>query len=341
MPGHSPIAGQGNNNLSSWHDLPMASTFRLTFIGTGGSWPVPGRAMPAIALQIDSTVNLLDCGEGTQKRIMRSKISFMQVDNIFLTHFHGDHFLGILGMIQSMSFNGREKPLHIFGPIRARQILNNALNVGYYTLGFDIHIHELMPGQTIELEGFSVTTLKNDHPVPAISYLFQEPDMIKVDRSKVDALGIPSRKIEQIRDRGFALIDGRRYTIEEIAAGVKPGRKIVYTGDTRPMESMKEFARGADVLIHETTTDSSYEPLVNEFGHSSSRQAAEIARDAKVGRLFLFHYSPRIYDTQVLLKEARSIFPESYLSREFMEFDVASPKNLAELQESHLARMRA
>ncbi len=319
----------------------MASTFRLTFIGTGGSWPVPGRAMPAIALQIDGVVNLLDCGEGTQKRIMRSKISFMQVDNVFLTHFHGDHFLGILGMIQSMSFNGREKPLHIFGPVRARQILNNALNVGYYTLGFDIYIHELMPDQTIDLQGFSVTTFRNDHPVPAISYMFREPDLVKVDRSKVDALGIPSRKIEQIRSHGYATIEGRRYTLEEIAAGVKAGRRIVYTGDTRPMESMKNFARGADVLIHETTTDSSYEPQVNEFGHSSSRQAAEIARDAGVGRLFLFHYSPRVNDLDVLLREARSVFPESYLSREFLEFDVPSPGKLLELHEDHLTRMRA
>ncbi|MFG1520100.1 MAG: ribonuclease Z [Thermoplasmataceae archaeon] len=310
----------------------MVSSFKVTFIGTGGSWPVPGRAMPCIVLQSDDVTNLLDCGEGSQKRIMESRISFMQIDNIFLTHFHGDHFLGIMGLIQSMSFNGREKPLHIYGPIMAKNILQNALSVGYYTLSFDIFVHELLPDQTIQFNGFRVRTLKNDHPVPALSYSFEENDLVKIDRKKVDSLNIPDRRIEEIRGSGYAEINGRVVTLGMIAAGLKKGRRVVYSGDTRPMESMKSFAYGADVLIHETTTDSQYEPKVNEFGHTSSRQAAQIASDAKVKRFYLFHYSPRIPDPRDLLVEARSIFKESYLSKEFLEYEVPKRTDLIPME---------
>ena len=305
----------------------MASTFKITFLGSGGSWPSPGRGLPAIAVQIDAVLNLLDCGEGTQKQLMKSNVSFMKINNIFLSHFHGDHFLGLLGMVQSMSFNGRTEELHIFGPVRAREMLSNALNVGYYTLSFPIYVHELRPGDIVDMGLFKVRTMKNDHPVPAISYSLEEPDSIRIDRKKADAVGIPNKLIEKVRSEGFATHNGTTYTIDQISAGTRKGRRVVYSGDTRPMKEMVEFAAGADVFIHETTTDSSFEPKVNEFGHTSSRQAAEIARDAGVRRFFMFHYSPRITDVKVLENEARSIFPESYASRELLEYEVPVVKS--------------
>jgi ribonuclease Z len=300
----------------------MASNIRITFMGTGGSWPSPGRGLPAVAVQIDDITNLLDCGEGTQKQIMKSKLSFMSIHNIFITHFHGDHFLGLLGLVQSMSFNGRDKPLYIFGPRGATRILSNALNVGYFRLSYEIRVGELEFGKTYDFDKFTVSTMRNDHPVPAMSYRIQEKDLVKIDRSKAEALNIPARRLEEIRSNGTAVIHGRTVSIDDISMGIRKGRSIVYTGDTRPLEEMKVFARDADVLIHETTTDSSLEPKVNEFGHSSSRQAAEIARDAHVRKFFLFHYSPRYENLDALINEARSIFPESELSRELMEYDV-------------------
>ena len=120
----------------------MASNIKITFIGTGGSWPTPGRGLPSVAVQIDEIINLFDCGEGSQKQLMKSKISFMSIDNVFLTHFHGDHFLGLIGMVQSMSFNNREKPLNVYGPRGAIRILSSALNVGYYRPKFEIRIGE-------------------------------------------------------------------------------------------------------------------------------------------------------------------------------------------------------
>ncbi|MCL5730735.1 MAG: ribonuclease Z [Candidatus Thermoplasmatota archaeon] len=303
----------------------MASLFKLTFLGTGGSWPTPGRSMPALVLQVDGTVNLIDCGEGTQKQLMKSRISFMDVDNVFISHFHGDHFIGLIGLVQSMSFNGRTKPLNIYCPEFGTRILSNALSVGYYTLNFDINVMEVDPGQIYDLGEFTVSAMKTDHPVPALAYRFSEKDLIRIDRSKVDSLGIPNRLIERIRQKGSVEHDGVTYTINQISGGVRKGRSLVYSGDTRPMpEEMPKFAENASVLIHETTTDSSLEPKVNEFGHTSSRQAAEIAAKSGAKRFFLFHYSPRVSDLQSLEKEARSIFHESYLSREMLEFSIPS-----------------
>lgn len=300
----------------------MASSVKITFIGTGGSWPTPGRGLPAVVVQVDEVVNLFDCGEGTQKQLMKSPISFMGIDNVFITHFHGDHFLGLLGMVQSMSFNNRDKPLNVYGPKGAVRVLSNAFNVGYFNLKFDVIVNELEFDSKYKFDKFSITTFKNDHTVPAMSYKLEEKNLVKIDKDKADALGIPSRRLEELRSRGSVEVDGKTFTLDQVSAGVKRGRSIVYTGDTRPMEAMKVFARKADVLIHDTTTDSSLEPAVNEFGHSSSRQAAEIARDADVGKLFLFHYSPRYSTVDPLLREAEKIFSRVEGSHEMLEYVV-------------------
>jgi ribonuclease Z len=300
----------------------MASLFRITFIGTGGSWPQPGRAMPSVMIQVDETVCLFDCGEGSQKQIMKSPTSFMKIDHIFISHFHGDHFLGILGLIQSMSFNGREKELHVYGPPGAISILTRAFNVGYYSLTYNIKIHELQYDSTVSLNGFKVRTMKADHPVPAFSYRIDEDDLVKIDPARASALGIDSRLIERIRDSGQIEVHGRTIRLEDIQGGVRKGRSVVYSGDTRPNPAMVEFASRCSVLIHDTTTDSSLEPKVNEFGHTSSRQAAGIARDAGAGKLFLYHFSPRIDSAETLLNESRSIFPESYLSEDLMVVEI-------------------
>lgn len=300
----------------------MASNIRITFLGTGGSWPSPGRGLPAISLQIDEISNLLDCGEGTQKQMMKLGVSFMSVDNVFITHFHGDHFLGLLGLVQSMSFNGRSKDLNIYGPKGAVNILSSALNIGYYRLGFKVKVTELEAGTTYDFGKFYLDTLKNDHTVPAISYRFREKDLVRIDRKKAEEAGVPMRLLETLRRDGQVTAKGQTFYLWQVSGGIRPGRRVVYTGDTRPFDGMVGFSQGADVLIHETTTDSSLEPKVNEFGHSSSRQAAEIAKKAGVRRFYLFHYSPRYESPEPMLKEARSIFQNSEASVEGLTVDV-------------------
>ena len=147
----------------------MVSNIKITFLGTGGSWPVPRRGMPSLAIQIDEIMNLFDCGEGTQKQIMKSKLSFMRINNVFITHFHGDHFLGLLGLIQSMSFNNRTEPLNIYGPPGAIRILSNALNVGYYTLGFDVKDYQVYPDKISGFDNFVVRNHRIDRHVHALA----------------------------------------------------------------------------------------------------------------------------------------------------------------------------
>ena len=305
----------------------MASNIKIAFLGTGGSWPKPGQSLPSVAIQIDDILNLFDCGEGTQKQIMKSSFSFMKIRNVFITHFHGDHFLGLIGMVQSMSFNGRTESLNIYGPPGTVPIMSKALGIGYYKLTFSVELVEIPFGDTVNFEKFKISTMKTDHPVPAMAYKISEPDLIKIDGEKARESGIPSKMLEQLRKSGSLNYGGKLISIEEVSAGIRKGRIIVYTGDTRPMEEMKLFAKNADILIHETTTDSSYEPKVNEFGHTSSRQAAEISRDANVKKFYLFHYSPRIDDKNVLLNEARRIFENSELSYEGLEIEVKPEKS--------------
>lgn len=300
----------------------MASNIKMTFFGTGGSWPTPVRSLPALGIQVEDMVNLFDCGEGTQKQIMKSTTSFMKIENIFITHFHGDHFIGLIGMVQSMSFNGRETPLNIYGPKGAIPMVMNALNVGYYRLNFDVKVTELEENGIFDFGDFTIRTMLNDHPVPAISYSLEEKDLIRIDREKALSIGFPVRRLEELRSKGVLEHNGKTYSIHDVSAGIRKGRKIVYTGDTRPMGAMTEFAKEADVLVHDTTTDSSLEPKVNEFGHTSSRQAAEIALKARVKRLYLYHYSPRVEDVNSLLAEARKIFPETYASSDLLEYEV-------------------
>ncbi len=300
----------------------MASLFKITFLGTGGSWPMPGRAMPSVALQVDDYLCLFDCGEGTQKQLMKSELSFMRINAIFFSHFHGDHFLGVLGLVQSMSFNGRTEALKVYGPPGAINVLSRAFNTGYFSLGFDIVVEEIPFGGSVSTQYFSVKTIKADHPVPAISYRIDEHDLVKIDPEKARNLGIPSHLLETLRKDGSINFGGKKIDLGDVSAGIRPGRSMVYSGDTRPNPKMIDFARNVDIFIHETTTDSSLEPKVNEFGHTSSRQAADIAREANVGTFYLYHYSPRIDQPELLRKEAAAIFPNSVLSYELLTVEI-------------------
>lgn len=293
--------------------------------------PKPGRALPAVAVQVDDILNLFDCGEGTQKQFMKSGVSFMSLKNIFISHFHADHFLGLPGLLNSLAFLGRTDDLNIFGPPGAPTFIRNAVNLGYSRITYNINVYTVTPGMAYDFGKFTVRSLANDHTVPSVTYSLQEKDLVKIDRHKVDEAGFPVYRLEELRNEGSVTIAGKKYELKDMAEGIKRGRKIVYTGDTRPVKDMPEFARYADVLIHDTTMDSSMEPTVNEYGHTSSRQAAEIALEASVKKLFLFHYSSRYNDLNILLEDARSIFPESFLSHELLAYDVSKPEGIVKM----------
>ncbi len=298
----------------------MPSTIRIVFFGTGGSWPSPERNVMSLGLQVDSEVLLFDCGEGTQRQIMHTHISFMKISKIFITHFHGDHFLGLAGLIQTMVLNERKEPLDIFGPPGTINMVTRYLSIGYYSLSFPVRIYELSSGDMIDFGDYIISVIRTRHPVPSLAYSFKEKDIPRIDREKAESLGLDSKTLEILRKEGKINYNGREITIDEVAGGIRKGRKIVYSGDTAPFEEFVEFARDADILIHEATTDSSLEEKTNKYGHSSARQAAEMAKLANVQRLMLVHISPRYRNPKPILDDARKIFPNTEVPSDLSEY---------------------
>jgi len=299
---------------------------RLTFLGTAGSWPTKERSASAIALDLDSELVLLDCGEGTQRQFFQSSASFMRVRRIFLTHFHGDHFLGLPGLIQSMSLNRREEPLDIYGPPDAEEMVRRALGMGYFTLHFPVTVHALAPEQSVELDGYTVRTAAAEHPVPAISYRIEEAAKRgRFDGPKAHALGIHGADFAKLEAGDPVRVGGRVVHPSDVMGAPRPGRSIVYSGDTAPAESVRKLARGATILIHEATAAQEIEREANEWGHSSARQAAECARVADVGALFLTHFSARYKELEPLEAEARVVFPGSTAARDLLDHLIHQP----------------
>ncbi len=299
---------------------------RLTFLGTAGSWPTKERNASALAVELDRELVLFDCGEGTQRQLFHSVASFMRVRRIFLSHFHGDHFLGLPGLVQSMNLNHRTEPLDIYGPTDAKEMVGRALALGYYTQRFPITVHALSAGESLELDGYTVRTARADHPVPSLAYRLEEaPKRGRFDVERARALGIEGRAfadLEQGRSvrRGSTVVHP-----EDVLGPPRPGRSVVYSGDTAPTPDIERLASGALVLVHEATVMNDLAAEANEWGHSSAQQAAELARSAHVQTLYLTHFSSRYKDVDPLAEEARRIFPSSFAARDLAEHLVRQP----------------
>ena len=300
----------------------------IYFLGTGGSWPSVQRNVSAVAVKRGGEVILFDCGEGTQRQIQRSQLSYMQIKSIFITHYHGDHFLGLPGFIQTLQLNDREEPLHIYGPKGTKRIVETIIRLGYFRPSYEIHAHELHPGDSIRFEGYCVRCIDACHNVPSLAYSLEEDVRPgKFNKKRALELGVPEgRLFSQLQHGKEVEVNGTIITPDMVLGPPRPGRKITISGDTKPCPQLVEFARGSDVLIHDATFESSLEEKAREYGHSTARQAAEIAQKAEVGTLFLTHISPRYRDASVLEKEAQEIFPSSHAASDFMEFEVKLKK---------------
>ncbi|MGC8562686.1 MAG: ribonuclease Z [Thermoplasmata archaeon] len=301
----------------------MISSIRLYFLGTGGSWPTPQRNTLSIGIRVDDEAVLFDCGEGTQTSLMKSSLSLMKIKRIFITHFHGDHFLGLPGLIQTMSFYGRTEPLEIYGPIGASSVLGNLLSIGYYSLNFEIRIEELKGNGSINFGDYSISYAKANHTIPALSYSLTEREYSKLEESKIKELGVPRHLLEKIRKEGSVQVNGRTIRIEDISAGIRKGRKISYSGDTRRDQGLLELFRNSTVLIHESTGERSNETKVISYGHSTGNDAGIQARDSNSKKLILVHFSPRYNDIKPILEEARTVFQNVIAAEELMELEVS------------------
>ena len=297
---------------------------QILFLGTGGSWPCKEFNVPAIAVKLGPEIILFECGEGTQRQFMQSIFSFMQVTKIFISHYHGDHFLGLSGLIQSMNLNDRTANLDIYGPRGTIKIVSTLLSLGYFSPGFKIKLHELNDSEVVNFNMYGIKAFDVDHGIPALGFVLEEhmrPGKFNLQKAK--SLGIPKGPLYRKIQSGQTIkVGDKTITPDKVLGPPRPGRKIVYSGDTKPCDAVVKNANNADVLIHDACLDSSLEAKAAAYGHSTAHQAAEIAKKAKVKVLFLIHHSPRYKDLSILEEEAKKVFKMSFAAVDFLEYKV-------------------
>ncbi|OGU04264.1 MAG: ribonuclease Z [Gemmatimonadetes bacterium RBG_16_66_8] len=306
----------------------------VTFLGTSAARPTVERNVSATAVVREGETLLFECGEGTQRQMMRYGVSFALAD-ILVTHFHTDHFLGIIGLLRTLGLQGREEPMRLYGPKGARRILEQALALGVERAPFEVQIAELTVGDRIERKGYDIVAFATEHGRFSIGYALIEHERLgRFDPEKARALGIPEGPLWGKIHRGEAVEyevrrddgspDRRIATPEELVGPPRPGRKLVYTGDTRPCKSVVDAAEGADLLIHEATFGNEEKDRAVETEHSTALEAAQVALAARVRQLALNHLSARYSaDANTLLEEARTAFAETVVARDGMVIDVA------------------
>jgi len=302
---------------------------KLIFLGTTGSIPTPQRGMPAIAVKREGELLLFDCGEGTQRQMIRARLSPLKLDAIFITHLHGDHFLGLAGLVQTMALQDRSKPLEVFCPAGEGTRLESYLRIPRYTLTFDVRVRELAPGEEVARRGYRILTTEPEHSAPQLAYALVEDERSgRLDAKKAISLGVkPGPDFAKLKaGEPVKLSNGRMVKPEEVVGPKRPGRKIVYSGDTRPSGNIVELARGADVLILESTLAEDLREKAEQNLHSTPVGAAEVAKRAGVKQLVLVHISPRYEDPSILLEQARTVFPNTIIAEDLMELEIPLKK---------------
>ena len=295
----------------------------IIFLGTSSAVPTLERNHPSIALRAFAEVMLFDCGEGTQRQLIEAKISPMKITKIFISHFHGDHILGLGGLIQSLGFRGREKDLDIYGPKGLQRIINAISNFGYFQINYNLNIHEIDDGTIIETEEYVVECAKVEHNIPSYAYSIREKKKPLFLRKKAEELGIPPGPLYGKLHKGEEVeFEGRIIKPEQVLGEAKKGKKISYSGDTRPCEEMIRLARDSDILIHESTYEAEDHQRAVDNAHSTSVEAAEIAREANVNELVLTHISTRYTSDENIKSEAQKVFKNTKVARDYMKIDL-------------------
>jgi ribonuclease Z len=298
---------------------------RVIFLGTGAGIPTASRALPAIAILRKGELLLFDVGEGTQRQMVLSKIGFCKRTKIFITHMHGDHIFGLHGLIQTMSLLGRKKPLYIYGPIGISKFVNSIKKNGQFGLSYEIKIFEVDEGIVCQNNEYKVIACSSDHSTKNLAYGLIENDRPgKFYPEKAVSLNVPEGPLWSRLQSGkeVILVDKSIVTPRQVIGEPRPGRKIVYTGDTKPSDKIINLAYNADLLIHESTVDDEFKEKAEDAGHSTASQAALIAKKARVKKLILTHISARYKDVKIMMRQAKKIFPNVVIAKDLMEIEI-------------------
>jgi ribonuclease Z len=307
-------------------ERPMYHTpFTLTTLGTGAALPARGRYPTAQLVNVHDHHYLVDCGEGTQERLRAQAFNFQRIGHIFISHLHGDHYLGLLGLISSMHLMGRQAPLHVFGPPELKAIIDIQLKASGTWLRYPLHVQALAPesGTVIHRDAHvEVSTLALRHRIPCTGFVFRErPGLRRLRTERIHE--IPQFKRNAVKaGEDLSFPDGTCIANADLTLEPLPPRSYAYCSDTAYEPALVPFIAGVDLLYHEATFTTGMAARAKETMHSTAAQAAQLAHAAGVGRLLLGHFSSRYKSADVLLPEAVAVFPRTQLSNEGAVFDV-------------------
>ena len=297
---------------------------RVTFLGTAAARPTVGRNVTSILVQREGDTLMFDCGEGTQRQMMRYGTGFSFSD-IFFTHLHADHFLGVIGLLRTLGLQAREEPMDLWTPRGTEAILRQAVELGVERVPFEVRINGVEAGERVARDGYDIVPFKVSHGGKAFGWAVVEHERLgRFNAAKARELGIPEGPLWGKLHHGQPVeVDRRVITPADVVGEPRPGRKVVISGDTRPCHSTREIAASADLLIHEATFAQDEAERAGHTGHSTAREAAEVAASANVLRLVLTHFSPRYADDpRWLEKEARAVFAETVAAYDGMVIEV-------------------
>ena len=301
--------------------------FSVTILGCSASTPTSERNPSSQLINHNEKLFLVDCGEGTQMQLRRNHLRFTRIDHIFISHLHGDHFFGLVGLISTMHLLGRKKGLHIFAPAELEEVILLQLRISNTALVFPLHFHPTQaetPATLVENNFLEVISLPLNHKIPTTGFIFREKTASRsIIADAVKEYHIPFSEFEALKSgHEYVTPDGKVISNEMLTIAPAPPRAYAYCSDTAYHEAIIPVIEGADVLYHETTFMADKAAIAAEKFHSTTVEAATIALKAHVGKLCIGHYSARYDDLQPLLEETRSVFPEAFLTSDGMVFDI-------------------
>jgi ribonuclease Z len=296
--------------------------FEILFLGTGASVPSRDRSLPCVAVRQGRSISLFDCGEGSQRQLMISPFSFMKIDRIFITHLHGDHILGLPGLLQTMGMSGRRDPVSVYGPTGLLKALKSMLDACEGELEYELRIEEVEGDEEFSFDSFDVTVFSTVHNTPSVGYVYREHDRPGIfNKEKAEKLGLtPGEDFSRLQ--AGETVNG--ITPDQVIGPKRPGCSLVYTGDTVPCKEIANASKDVDVLIHEATYTEEDSGLAKEHFHSTAKAAAETAAKCNVKMLALIHISNRYGDSEASLAEAKPVFGNTVAPEDFQILTVTN-----------------
>ena len=297
---------------------------KLVYLGTSAAAPTPERSSTCICLVRENEVLMFDAGEGAQVAYLKAGLPWNKKMKIFVTHLHGDHCLGILGLLQTMSMQKRTESLEIYGPAGIEEFITANIKVLNFGLPFPVFITIVEQGDVVNKKKYRISCCEAQHGIPAFSYCFEENERVGVFYpEKAKELGIPEGKLWQELQNGNSIeINGKNIDSSQVTGEKRPGKKIGISGDTRPTQKLKEFFKNSDYLSFDCTFSYELKDRAIETNHSTAKEAAELAKEANVKNLILTHFSARYSDESVLIDEAKQTHNSVIAAKDLLEIDI-------------------